>query len=76
MRQRALEIKSMRSKLTSLSRAAEISELKNGAGVSFKLVILFADGLAIKAVAGAMAIRDRSVLENFIVRCGRKMLER
>jgi len=52
---------------TSLSRAADISVLKKGVGESFKLVTIFADGLAMKAAAGATVIRERSVLENFIM---------
>ena len=52
---------------TSLSSAAEMSELKNGAGASFKLDTDLADGGVMKAAVGAMTTSERSVLENFIV---------
>jgi hypothetical protein len=56
-------------RLTSLSSACEISELKNGAGDDRRLlvVIVFGDGLAMKAVAaGQTAMTETSVLENFM----------
>ena len=59
--------KQERNVLTSLSSAAEISELKNGAGASFRQVTDLVDAGARKAVVGAIMTSERSVLENFMM---------